>query len=241
MYAPGGEDFLKNAAETVNLNKEMKILEVGASAGFGSIFLAKNYGVSVTATDINPAWIPIIRERVKSEKVNRKITAGAEDVLKMSFRKGTFDAVLANGVLYLTDKAGALRQINRVLKKDGLVILGDPVWISDNAPLSLRRVLEVDGAEILTMGKYEQLFKENGFDLVLKKVYPSLIWENYYGPLQEKLTEWQKTGSANLTKYSTEIDFVVEEMTKVRELGTDFLGYGMLVGKKTAEATIDLL
>jgi hypothetical protein len=144
-------------------------------------------------------------------------------------------------VLFLTDKAGALRQINRVLKKNGTLILGEPLWLTDNPPAGLRSVLEVDGAEILTTTKYLQLFKENGFELVLNKVYPSTLWENYYTPLQKKLSEWKATNSPNLTKYSTEIDLIIEEMGKVRESGPGNLGYGMLIGRKIAEATLDLL
>ncbi|MEK7610943.1 MAG: class I SAM-dependent methyltransferase [Patescibacteria group bacterium] len=241
LYAPGGEDFLKEAAAVAHLPKGSVVLEIGASAGFGSIYLAKEYGVKATATDINPAWLTIIKQRALSKKVNRNIATSAQDVLKLSFRKGTFDFALANGVLFLTDKAGALRQINRVLKNKGLLILGEPLWLTDSPPAGLRSILEVDGAEILTTDKYLQLFKENGFELVFKKIYPSTLWENYYTPLQEKLSEWKETNSPNLTKYSTEIDLIIEEMEKVRSAGAGNLGYGMLIGRKTAEATFDLL
>lgn len=241
LYSPGGEDFIKEAATIAKIEKGALVLEIGASAGFGSIYLAKKFGAKATATDINPAWLPIIEKRSKREKVGRSVSTSAQDVLTLSFRKGTFSAALANGILYLTDKAGALRQINRVLKKKGMLLLGDPLWLKESPLASLRQVLEVDGAEILTEAKYIQLLKENGFELIYKKIFPSTLWENYYTPLQEKLSEWHKSNSPNLTKYSTEIDLIIEEMRKVREAGSGNLGYGMLIAEKTAEATLDLM
>lgn len=241
LYSPGGGQLLEEIGRFCALGKQDLVLEVGASAAFGARFLAKNYGCSVTATDINPAWLPVIQERVKSERLSGKVSARAADVLKLPFRKNAFDLALANGVLYLTDKAGALREVNRVLKKGGYFALGDPVWLINDPPRSLRRVLEVDGAEVLSEEKYVRLFKENGFSPDFRRLYNTSVWENYYTPLQEKLSEWSHLGSANLTKYSTEIEIVLDEMEEVRRLGPGNLGYLLLIGKKTEAATLDLL
>lgn len=241
LYAPGGTEFLREISQFLELDKKWKVLEVGASLAFGSRFLAKTYGCSSVATDINPAWVPLIQARVKEEGLVGKVTAQAADVLKLPFRKDSFAAVLANGVLYLTDKAGALRQINRVLKKGGFLALGEPVWLQAEVPYNLKRVLEVGGAEVLTEAKYKRLFTENGFSLVFRRLYDAALWENYYLPLQKRLSEWTKQRSPNLTKYSTEIEIVLDEMEKVRQRGPGNLGYLLLIGKKTAPATLELL
>lgn len=241
LYAPGGTEFLREIGQFLKIERKWKVLEVGASSAFGSRFLAKNYGCSVVATDINPAWVPRIQARVKEEGLRGKVAARAADVLKLPFRKDSFNAVLANGVLYLTDKASALRQINRVLKKGGFLALGEPIWLKDDVPHNLRRVLEVDGAEALTEVKYQRLFTENGFSLVFRRLYDVPLWENYYLPLQKRISEWQEQKSPNLTKYSTEIEIVLDEMGKVRQVGPGNLGYILLIGKKTAPATLELL
>lgn len=241
QYAPGGAEITAETISAIGETRGFQVLEVGASAGFCSFRLAKKYNLPVIATDINPLWVSVLDERIKKQKLGRLVKTRREDVLKLSFRKGTFNLALANGVLYFTDKAGALREINRVLKKGGFVSLGEPLWLTKDPPYNLSRVLEVGGAEIVTAEKYQLLFKENGFEMVSFKKHPSVIWEDYYAPLQAKLTQWKKTNSPFLTKYSTEIDLVIEEITQVRALGPANLAYGLMVGKKTAEATIELL
>lgn len=232
LYSPGGEEFLREIASACAVNKQTKVLEVGASAAFSARFLAKNYGCRTVATDINAAWLPVIERRAKRDGVGERVAAKRADVLSLSFPANSFDLVLANGVLYFTDKHGGLLEMARVLKKGGKAAVGEPLWLKE-PPFRLRRAVEWDGeARVETEERYDQLFEETGLELIYKKVYPSSFYETYYKPAQARIEKWRESGHPLYTKYGAEIDVLLEEIALVRQFGRGVLGYGLFVGEK---------
>lgn len=240
LYAPGGAQFLKDAVGFFEIKKADKLLEVGSSGGFNSRFLAKKYGCSVTATDINPAWVPVILEKAKKEKLEKLIKAQAEDILDLTPRKNTYHIVLANAVVFLADKTGSLQQINRVLKNGGHLILGEPIWLKEEPPLNLKMTLNVSGAEVLTVDRYRKLLSENGFEIIGEKIYQFSFWDTYHAPLLSKINSWKNEHSPLLTKYVSEIDAILEETEKIRQFGEGNLGYSLFIAKKIGPAVIKL-
>jgi ubiquinone/menaquinone biosynthesis C-methylase UbiE len=106
-----------------------RVLEVGCGAGLISVILAKQ-GYQVVATDRLDVMVRLTRDRAKSAGVSGRITTEKCDVYELPFPAGSFDVVLAVGVLpWLHCPGRALLEIARVLSRSGRVIItSDNKW-----------------------------------------------------------------------------------------------------------------
>lgn len=98
-----------------------KILEIGAATGRYSIALAK-MGYNVTAVDLTPKYIEIMKRKTRKLKNFQCMVADALDL--SMFKDKTFDMVLNLGPMYHLfhekDKKQAVKETLRVAKKGGI-------------------------------------------------------------------------------------------------------------------------
>jgi len=114
------------------LLKGKHLLEIGCGMGYDSLEFLKR-GVKVTATDLTPSAAELARRHFAHEHVSPE-DVRVENVLALSFRDNTFDAVWANGVLHATgDTPRAIQEVRRVLKPGGRAIISHfyrkPSWM----------------------------------------------------------------------------------------------------------------
>lgn len=98
-----------------------KILEIGAGTGRYSIALAK-MGYEVTAVDLTPKHVEIMKTKTRKLKNFRCMVADALDL--NAFEDKSFDMVLNFGPMYhlfhKKDKNQAIKETLRVAKKNGI-------------------------------------------------------------------------------------------------------------------------
>src|SRR3989338_3217840 len=100
-----------------------KILDLGCGAGLSSNMLSKCY--KVVGADLSKPVLNYAKKRFKNVKFQ------IEDARKMSFRDGTFDAVMACGFIeHINEVENVLSEMLRVTKKNGYVIIVSPSWFS---------------------------------------------------------------------------------------------------------------
>jgi ubiquinone/menaquinone biosynthesis C-methylase UbiE len=106
--------------------RKLKILDAGCGPGAMLPTLA-NYG-EVVGVDLSD-------DALKFAKKRGKVLKG--DITKLKFKDKTFDLVICMDVLYHTwvgDESTALKEFNRVLKKDGTLLIREPAfnWLRGN-------------------------------------------------------------------------------------------------------------
>lgn len=97
-------------------------LDMGCGFGRNSIFMAK-HGYNVSAFDLSEHGVKMTKEKAEKEGVKIKNLCVA-DMLKMPYKDGTFDCILAFNVIEHTNKKGfdkVLKEIKRILKPGGEV------------------------------------------------------------------------------------------------------------------------
>lgn len=95
-----------------------RLLEVGCGMGTDLLQFARG-GARVTGMDLTPRSIEISRKHLELYGQAGDFAIG--DCEHLPFTDESFDVVYSNGVLHHTpDTAGAVREIHRVLRKNGL-------------------------------------------------------------------------------------------------------------------------
>lgn len=104
--------------------KNKKLLDLGCGAGESSIYFAQK-GAEVTAVDVSPGMIEVVNTLAQKHNVQVKTKWSCAESLP--FEDDSFDLVYGNGVLHHTDYPLALKEVHRVLKKNGKAAFIEPL------------------------------------------------------------------------------------------------------------------
>lgn len=106
-----------------NLPKGMTLLDVGCGIGGSSRILARDYGFAVTGITISPQQVKRAQELTPPE-VNAQFKV--DDALALSFPNASFDVVWSiEAGPHMPDKALFARELLRVLKPGGILVVAD--------------------------------------------------------------------------------------------------------------------
>lgn len=130
---PTRKDFLQAKADFVHemvkwggldiLPRGTKLLDVGCGIGGSSRILAKDYGFEVTGVTISPQQVKRAGE-LTPEGLSAKFFV--DDAMKLSFPDASFDVVWSvEAGPHMPDKAIFARELMRVLKPGGLLVVAD--------------------------------------------------------------------------------------------------------------------
>jgi ubiquinone/menaquinone biosynthesis C-methylase UbiE len=116
---------IDTALELGRFNKEARVLEIGSNVGQNTTMLAER-GLSMVGIDISQKIVEVARKN--AEALNLKIDYFPADAENLSlFSDEEFDGVVSFSTLrYVPDLKKALREIFRVTKKGGAVVLDFP-------------------------------------------------------------------------------------------------------------------
>lgn len=111
-------------AENLDLKGKEHILEVGCGRGFYEQFLGTIYPtVKITGIDLKESYLNIARHTVK----NKNVTFLNADATNLPLKAKTFDRIIATEVLeHIPDEQAVLRELHRVLKPEGILVITVP-------------------------------------------------------------------------------------------------------------------
>lgn len=127
MMGPNSMKILEELSESLKLEKGMRILDLGCGRGLTSIFLAKEYDVTVFATDL---WISATDnyERIKSMGLEDKIIPIHAEAHDLPFANEFFDvAISVDAYHYFGVEADYLtKHFAPLVKKGGQIAVAVP-------------------------------------------------------------------------------------------------------------------
>jgi ubiquinone/menaquinone biosynthesis C-methylase UbiE len=124
-----------------SINLENKtILDYGCGRGDETLKYIKNGAKKVIGIDISPIYIADAQNKaVEKGFTPEQCKFLSMDAHKLEFAEDSFDLVIGQGILHHLEPEIALGEIYRVLKKDGIVVLQEP--LADNPLLRMFRFL----------------------------------------------------------------------------------------------------
>ena len=159
------------------INSDDHVLEIGAGTGTHTQSLLKS-GAFVTATDISPNSVRVIKKRYK--KYSERLTVKVADMEFLPFNDNSFNVVCSAGSMSYGDNEVVMNEINRVLKPGGRVIIVDslhenPVYIANRYMGYLRGNRSLSTLKRMPTLRLIHKYRER-FDVKELHFFGSLVW-----------------------------------------------------------------
>lgn len=127
LQGQGGLFLASDMAKMLKLSAGMKVLDLACGRGSTSVFLARNYGVSVYAVDESPD--DTLVDRAKAAGVAELITSVQADCRHLPFAAEDFDAIFCmNSLFYFGTDDLYPPYILSFLKPGGGLVVGSPCY-----------------------------------------------------------------------------------------------------------------
>ncbi len=166
-------------AERAQVTGRDRVLDAGCGIGGSSIWLAQNTGCRVVGIDINPTFINIAKKEAKRRRLDDLTSFYRMDFCHPDLEDSSFDIAWAlESSCYAGDKPGFLREMSRLLKPGGRLVVADGYKTPEDSP---------DGAlmgwavpDIPTTAQFAEYLSKAGFSRIAcedisDKVRPSSL------------------------------------------------------------------
>jgi ubiquinone/menaquinone biosynthesis C-methylase UbiE len=158
----------------VDIKPGQLMLEIGCGNGSVSKHIYDKYNLNVTGTDVDKEQIEFAKNSIKYLK---NITFLFADATNLPFKNENFDILLSINVLHhIYNWIDALKEINRVLKNSGYLILADMFFNKFGQKTS--RLYSKKAYGITTMDSFNSFITDNNYLILKSEVSKSLMWNN---------------------------------------------------------------
>lgn len=232
----GGFEATNELLSLCHIEGAREILNVGCGIGVGSTYIATKYDCHVVGVDISEKMIEWSRRRAREERIEAKVEFRIADVMDLPFESSRFDLVFAESVLiFVDDKAQAIRECVRVTKSGGYVGLNEGFWTEEPSPELVALAKDAVGPSVPTIETWRALWEASGLQERLIKTRQVDALMEVKGRIQWISWRWLLRAwvrALRLYIMNPEIRQAIKKQFDVPTEVFRYLGYGLFVGRK---------
>ncbi len=226
-WGPGNEEETLKALAKIPFSPQ-NIMEVGCGKGLATMVLAKQCSAIITAVDNDEPALVSLSERLTATGLADRVTTKCASMTCLPFEDVSFDVVWAEGSAYVMGVTKAMEQWRRFLKVDGVLVVSDLVWLSENPGADLLNFWQKEYPDMSTKAKRIEQAEAAGYQLLDSFTISEEAWSAYSLPLQKRI-DTLKPEMAN----SVALLDIETELGVYRQNRNDF-GYQFFVLQKNS-------
>ena len=229
---PGDNEYTRRAFDFIpQLQTVPLILDIGCGQGMQTIELARISNGKIIALDNHQAFLDMLMEQAKKQRIEEKIISKNISMLDMTFGEESFDIIWSEGALYVMGFQNGLKRCHQLLKNKGYLAVTELVYTVPNPPPTVMEYFESEYPDIKDIGENIETIKNEGFNLISNFTLPESAWlSNYYLPIENELPRLNEKYLGNevalavFEGFRNEIDFYRKN--------SNFYGYEFFVMQK---------
>lgn len=163
VFPPGGEELYRQIGRLTEMQPGQEVLDVGCGRGVSTLFLASTFGVEATGVDAAPHLVDEAEQRARAAEMEAHVVFQTAEPDDLPYRDGAFDVTVGEiGLSSAGDPARAVRELVRVTKPLGAVVLVQLAWTRDLDDRRRRTLHDHLGARPMMVVEWKQLLREAG-------------------------------------------------------------------------------
>lgn len=121
-----GLEATEELANALSVSASDRILDIGSGIGGPARYVAERFGCRVTGIDLTAEFCNVARALTRVLRMENRVEFHQGDALSMPLADASFDGAYSMNVsMNIADKAGLYREIYRVLKPGGWLVLSE--------------------------------------------------------------------------------------------------------------------
>ncbi len=229
---PGSPEMTVKALSFLdNLNKNLRVADLGCGTGGQTMVLAHNITGNIIGVDFFPGFIETFNKNAKKLNLQERVKGIVGSMENLPFQKQEFDLIWSEGAIASIGFEKGLNYWRNFLKTDGYVAVTYESWFTDKRPAEIEKWWIDNVPEINTIGHNISIMQKLGYIPVAAFTLPEKCWtDNYFIPREA-------AGKALLEKYAGNktVEAFIANMTHEAELYSkykQYYGYVFYIGKK---------
>ena len=163
VFPPGGEELYRQIARLVELEKGREVLDAACGRGVSTLFLSSTYGVDAVGVDPDEALIREAEGRSREQGAEGRVNFQACALDDLPYRDAIFDVTIGEiGLAASVDPGAAVRELVRVTKPLGSVVLVQLIWTGNVDPRRRDILVRHLGARPMILVEWKQLMRDAG-------------------------------------------------------------------------------
>lgn len=165
LFPPGGIDLYRQIAILTDMGEGDEVLDAACGNAVPLEWFVTEYGVHGSGVDVDEALVAAAEERVRRRDLQGDLQLQHRPLDRLPYRDAIFDVAVGElGLTSRADPATAVRELVRVTRPGGAVVLVQLVW---KAPVDAeRRDVLADhlGVRPLMLVEWKRLLREAGVE-----------------------------------------------------------------------------
>ena len=183
IFNPISLQTLQAAGKIANFAPGKTLAELGCGKGFPALFWASIFGVQVEGFDRSRTYVDYSNARAKLLNLSHLACFFRQDLKSFaSTKKYDVVASLGVGAEVFGGRSSAFKFFRSLIKDDGVVLYGEPVWTSRPVKPEVLRALRCKEETFLTLPETRQQLRDLNLQELGLFVVSKEDWELYVRP-----------------------------------------------------------
>ena len=229
---PGSQEVTRTALSFIeNLTDKSLIADIGCGTGGQTITLAKYTQGNITAVDLFPKFIDLLKVRAEKEGYTDRINAIVGDMTVLPFEEEQFDLIWSEGAISHTGFEKGMKEWRKFIKPGGYIGVSEATWFTNERPKEIHDFWMDAYPEIDVVSEKITQMEQAGYKAIAHFILPDSCWlEGYYAPQHASRDIFLKK-----YRYNAAVRDFVANMQHEEDLYNkykEYYGYAFYIGKK---------